>query len=148
MAHLMNMFTCDNLLASKIPIIPLMFANSTCLSTNSNRCQELVQFTPTNSTLVWIHKLSYRLLIVCLQLRGYNRTCTCIRNNIEHLKQLVHHLATKYSLKELQPLHFFLGIEVIPTTDELFLTHQCYMLTVAKTVATPLSTTAKTLTCR
>lgn len=74
---------------------------------------------------------------------------TC--NNNEHLTQLVHHLATEYSLNEIQPLHFFLGVKFIPKIDGLFLTQQSYVRDLlnrthidgVKIVTTPLSTTTK-----
>ncbi|KAF5462813.1 hypothetical protein F2P56_018789 [Juglans regia] len=72
-------------------------------------------------------------------------------NNQTHLHQLVHQLGVECSLKELQPLHYFLGIEVILTTEGLFLTQQKYVQDLldrtcmdgAKYMTTPLSTSVK-----
>lgn len=61
---------------------------------------------------------------------------------------IIQQLGRKFSLKDLGPLHFFLGIEVIPTQNGLFLTQHKYIRDLlartcmdgAKDVTTPLST--------
>ncbi|KAL4565106.1 hypothetical protein LXL04_029190 [Taraxacum kok-saghyz] len=68
-------------------------------------------------------------------------------NNDEFLYHFVRTLATKFSIKDLGPLHHFLGIEVIPTPTGLFLSQHRHIQDLltqfhmdgAKEVATPLS---------
>jgi len=69
-------------------------------------------------------------------------------NNSHFAASVIQQLGRKFSLKDLGPLHFFLGIEVIPTQNELFLTQHKYIRDLlartcmdgAKDVTTPLST--------
>jgi len=65
------------------------------------------------------------------------------------VSSIVDHLGVAFSLKDMGPLHFFLGMEVIPTTDGLFLSQHKYIHDIlckknmlgAKEVSTTLSTT-------
>jgi len=65
------------------------------------------------------------------------------------VSSIIDQLGVAFSLKDMGPLHFFLGMEVIPTTDGLFLSQHKYIHDIlcktnmlgAKEVSTPLSTT-------
>ena len=67
-------------------------------------------------------------------------------NNTAFLDHFISTLANRFSIKDLGPLHHFLGIEVIPTTNGLFLSQHRYIQDLltqfrmdgAKDVATPL----------
>ena len=48
-------------------------------------------------------------------------------NNSHFVVSIIQQLGRKFSLKDLGPLHFFLGIEVIPTQNGLFLTQHKYI---------------------
>jgi hypothetical protein len=69
-------------------------------------------------------------------------------NNSTFVASIIDQLGQKFSLKDLGPLHFFLGVEVIPTKEGLFLTQHKYIRDMlsktsmdgAKDVTTPLST--------
>ncbi|XP_031286751.1 uncharacterized protein LOC116145431 [Pistacia vera] len=69
-------------------------------------------------------------------------------NNSPFVERIIDQLGKKFSLKDLGPLHFFLGIEVIPTRDGIFLSQHKYIRELlgktsmkgAKDVTTPLST--------
>lgn len=69
-------------------------------------------------------------------------------NNSSFVEDLTIKVGTQISLKELGPPHFFLGIEVIPIRDGLFLNHHKYIRDLlartnmdgAKDITTPLST--------
>ena len=69
-------------------------------------------------------------------------------NNSHFAASVIQQLGRKFSLNDLGPLHFFLGIEVIPTQNGLFLTQHKYIRDLlartcmdgAKDVTTPLST--------
>jgi hypothetical protein len=69
-------------------------------------------------------------------------------NNSTFVASIIDQLGQKFSLKDLGPLHFFLGVEVIPTKEGLFLTQHKYIrdmlsktsMAGAKDVTTPLST--------
>ncbi|XP_020084893.1 uncharacterized protein LOC109707771 [Ananas comosus] len=69
-------------------------------------------------------------------------------NDKSFLHRFVQALSGRFSLKDLGDLHYFLGVEVIPTTQGLFLTQHKYIRDIldrtkmlgAKDVATPLST--------
>jgi hypothetical protein len=72
-----------------------------------------------------------------------------ITNNKSYFAaSIIQQLGRKFSLKDLGPLHFFLGIEVIPTQNGLFLTQHKYIRDLlartcmdgAKDVTTSLST--------
>ncbi|KAH9687107.1 retrovirus-related pol polyprotein from transposon RE1 [Citrus sinensis] len=71
-------------------------------------------------------------------------------NDGNFLSKFVHLLAKKFSIKDLGHLHYFLGIEVIPTTTGLFLSQHKYICDLlsktnmcgAKPVSTPLCSTA------
>jgi hypothetical protein len=61
---------------------------------------------------------------------------------------LLNSLRAEFAIKDLGPLHFFLGMEAIPTLDGLLLSQQCYILDLlkksnmyeAKPIKTPMST--------
>jgi len=69
-------------------------------------------------------------------------------NNSVFVASIVDHLGQKFSIKDLGSLHFFLGVEVIPTAAGLFLTQHKYIRDLlaktsmdgARDVTTPLST--------
>ncbi|KAJ9702853.1 hypothetical protein PVL29_004548 [Vitis rotundifolia] len=69
-------------------------------------------------------------------------------NNSTFVASIIDQLGQKFSIKDLGSLHFFLGVEVIPTKDGLFLTQHKYIQDIlaktsmdgAKDVTTPLST--------
>ena len=69
-------------------------------------------------------------------------------NNSTFVASIIDQLGQKFSLKDLGPLHFFLGVEVIPTKEGLFLTQHKYIRDMlsktsmdgAKDVTTPLTT--------
>lgn len=48
-------------------------------------------------------------------------------NNSDFISTFIHALANKFSLKDLGPLRYFLGVEVIPTAARIFLTQQQYI---------------------
>ena len=68
-------------------------------------------------------------------------------NNVSFVANIITQLGQKFSIKDLGPLHFFLGVEVIPIADGLFLTQHQYIRALlartsmdgAKDVTTPLS---------
>lgn len=70
------------------------------------------------------------------------------RNNSTFVSSIVEQLDWKFSLKNMGSLHYFLGVEVLPTWDGIFLWQQKYVhdllsttnLLGAKEVCTPLST--------
>ena len=74
-------------------------------------------------------------------------------NNAKFMQHVVCSLGEKFSLKELNDLHYFLGVEVIPAKQGLFLSQNRYvhdLLTTlkmdgAKEVHTPMSASAKLL---
>jgi len=69
-------------------------------------------------------------------------------NNSVFVASIIDHLGQKFSIKDLGLLHFFLGVEVIPTAAGLFLTQHKYIrdllaktnMAGARDVTTPLST--------
>ena len=69
-------------------------------------------------------------------------------NNSVFVASIIDHLGHKFSIKDLGSLHFFLGVEVIPTAAGLFLTQHKYIRDLlaktsmdgARDVTTPLST--------
>ena len=71
------------------------------------------------------------------------------RNNSILVANIIKQLCDMFSLKDMDSLHFFLGIEVIPTRAGLFLSQHKYVrvllantsMSGAKDVSTPLSTT-------
>ena len=50
-----------------------------------------------------------------------------IGNNSIFVASIINHLGQKFSIKDLGLLHFFIGVEVIPTTAGLFLTQHKYI---------------------
>ena len=70
------------------------------------------------------------------------------RNNDGFLMDIISQLASKFSIKDLGKLSFFLGVEVIPTTSGLFLSQHMYIRDLlerakmqdAKSVHSPMST--------
>lgn len=71
-------------------------------------------------------------------------------NNNQAIAKCISTLATKFSIKDLGPIHFFLGVEVIPTTQGLFLSQHKYIhdlldrtkMKDAKMVHSPMSTSS------
>ena len=69
-------------------------------------------------------------------------------NNSTFVASIINQLGQKFSIKDLGPLHFFLGVEVIPTKKGLFITQHKYIRDIlaktsmdgAKDVTTPFST--------
>ena len=69
-------------------------------------------------------------------------------NNSSLIASFIQQLGDKFSLKDMGSLHFFLGVEVIPTKAGLFLTQHQYIrdllansnMSGAKDISTPLST--------
>lgn len=69
-------------------------------------------------------------------------------NNNQFLEAFIHKLSTRFSLKDLGDLSYFLGVEVVPHPDGLFLSQKKYIADIlckanmedAKPVATPLAT--------
>ncbi|XP_022869820.1 uncharacterized protein LOC111389168 isoform X3 [Olea europaea var. sylvestris] len=72
-----------------------------------------------------------------------------------HLLMIVKQLGTQFSLKDLGNLHFFLSVEVIPTSSGLFLSQHKYIRDLlyktsmegAKDVTIPLSTSVPLKLC-
>lgn len=70
-------------------------------------------------------------------------------SNKNFVESIIAKLGATFSLKDMGQLHFFLGMEVIPTTAGLFLSQHKYIHYIlsktnmlgAKEVSTPLSTT-------
>ncbi|CAL2271926.1 unnamed protein product [Prunus armeniaca] len=70
-------------------------------------------------------------------------------NNSSLVVKFIQLLATRFSIKDLGSLHYFLDIEVLPTTTSLFLSQQKYIHDIlvytkmhgAKAVSMPFSTT-------
>lgn len=48
-------------------------------------------------------------------------------NSTSLLDKIISSLATRFSLKDLGALHYFLGVEAFPTKDDLFLSQQKYI---------------------
>ena len=48
-------------------------------------------------------------------------------NNTNFVARIIAQLGHKFSIKDLGSLHFFLGVEVIPTAEGLFLTQHKYI---------------------
>ncbi|PNY01136.1 hypothetical protein L195_g024424, partial [Trifolium pratense] len=71
-------------------------------------------------------------------------------NNDQAIVKCISTLATKFSIKDLGSIHFFLGVEVIPTTQGLFLSQHQYIhdlldrtkMKDAKIVHSPMSTSS------
>ena len=69
-------------------------------------------------------------------------------NNLSFVNSIVQQLRSKFLLKDMGSLHYFLGVEVLPTCAGLFLSQHQYIrnllaktnMTGAKDVLTPLST--------
>ena len=69
-------------------------------------------------------------------------------NNSTLVRTFIQQLGDMFSLKDMGPLHFFLGVEVIPTKAGLFLTQHKYIrellansnMSGAKDISTPMST--------
>jgi hypothetical protein len=67
----------------------------------------------------------------------------------QFIGHVVNTLGARFSLKDMGLLHYFLGVEVIPTTAGLFLSQHKYVRDIletqnmasAKEISTPLSTT-------
>uniref|UniRef100_A0A2N9IS10 Reverse transcriptase Ty1/copia-type domain-containing protein n=1 Tax=Fagus sylvatica TaxID=28930 RepID=A0A2N9IS10_FAGSY len=49
-------------------------------------------------------------------------------NNSFHISELIHNLSKLFSMKDLGPLHFFLGIEAVYKDDSLYLTQTKYTM--------------------
>lgn len=72
-------------------------------------------------------------------------------NNSAWLDHFVSTLSTQFALKDLDTLHHFLGVEVIPTVDGIFFCHKAsismilmqFMMNGAKDVSTPLTVSEK-----
>jgi len=72
-----------------------------------------------------------------------------MRNSTDKIDECITRLASSFSIKDLGPLHYFLGVEVIQTATGLFLSQHKYIVELlertkiidAKAVLTPLSTT-------
>ena len=70
-------------------------------------------------------------------------------NNKNFVASIIKQLRDRFSLKDMGLLHFFLGVEVVPTQRGLFLSQHKYIqellsntnMSGAKDVSTPLSTT-------
>ncbi|KAK2986043.1 hypothetical protein RJ640_000293 [Escallonia rubra] len=73
-------------------------------------------------------------------------------NSPSHLTSLIHSLGSEFSLKDLGPLNYFLGIEVVSLPSGLLLSQRKYIgdlltntgMHLAKPVLTPVSSTSKT----
>ena len=71
-----------------------------------------------------------------------------ITSSLPHGTTLLQSLQAEFAIKNLGPLHFFLGMEAIPTSEGLILSQQRYILDLlrksnmsdAKPVKTPMST--------
>ncbi|KAM1792474.1 hypothetical protein ACFX12_036326 [Malus domestica] len=67
-------------------------------------------------------------------------------NNPAHISTLIHQLGRKFSMKDLGPLHYFLGMEITRTPTAMYLTQSKYILDLLKRTqmadAKPLSTPA------
>ena len=67
------------------------------------------------------------------------------RNTLPHITHDIHALSSEFALEDLGPLHYFLGVEVVPYGDGLLLSQQKYILELlqwadlsdAKRVSTP-----------
>ena len=75
-----------------------------------------------NSSLFMFHDGS--ILAYCLV---YVDDLILIGNNLTFVASIIDQLGQKFSIKDLGSLHFFLGVEVIPTKDGLFLTQHKYI---------------------
>ena len=72
-------------------------------------------------------------------------------NNSQFLDSLIQSLATRFSLKNLGAPHYFLGVEIIPTSSSLFLSQYKFIRDIlerfamdgVKPCSMPISTTAK-----
>ncbi|KAK2980515.1 hypothetical protein RJ640_022517 [Escallonia rubra] len=83
---------------------------------------------------------------------GGGRTVGKFGNSPSHLTSLIHSLGSEFSLKDLGPLNYFLGIEVVSLPSGLLLSQRKYIgdlltntgMHLAKPVLTPVSSTSKT----
>lgn len=70
-------------------------------------------------------------------------------NSLSYCQSLIHQLSSQFSMKNLGPIHYFLGIQVQRTTDSIFLSQSKYLhgllakahMLDAKPCSTPSSTT-------
>ncbi|KAK2987221.1 hypothetical protein RJ640_022253 [Escallonia rubra] len=104
----------------------------------TNECRKLARFLRENDVQT-VH--SVQLYVDDIILTG---------NDIEFLDSFVKNLDLRFSLKDLGPLHHFLGVEVIPTPGGLFLSQHRHIndllnnfsMTGAKEVNTPMCTSS------
>ena len=91
----------------------------------------------------------YKTAFVLCFLLVYVYDLVITGNDNTFVSSIVAQFGVAFSLKDMGPLHFFLGMEVIPTTYDLFLSQHKYIHDIlcktnmlgAKEVSTPLSTT-------
>ena len=94
---------------------------------------------------LFIYRKNY---IICYFL-VYVDDIVITRNNKNFVASIIKKLGDHFSLKDVGLLHFFLGVEVVPTQAGLFLSQHKYIrellsntnMSGAKDVSTPLSTT-------
>lgn len=69
---------------------------------------------------------------VCLYVLVYVDDLIVIGNHQRSIDEFVTTLDAKFSLKDLRPLSYLLGIKVLPTTEGLFLSQQNYVYDMLK----------------
>ena len=57
-----------------------------------------------------------------------------IEDDLEEIERLKKHLATKFEIKDLGRLRYFLGIEVTPSNKSIFISQQKYVLDLLKEI--------------
>ena len=96
---------------------------------------------------LFIYK-SHDILCYCLV---YVDDIIVTSNTLSFVNNIINKLGSTFSVKDMGSLHYFLGIEVIPTPQGLFLSQHQYIRDLlsrtsmenAKETLTPMSTTAK-----
>lgn len=104
-----------------------------------------LSFKPTISdSLLFILKTSTTYILVLVYVDDIIVTCP----SPTHLSTLISHLATKFPLKDLGSLWYFLGGEVLPHSKGIFLSQRKYILDIltranmreCKPISTPITT--------
>ena len=131
MGHLMMMPTCHNLLPSLTLIILTMSTNSRKLFTILNMLLELGTLNYTLTFFTWaslhhnliLHFLFFERAIPMLISCVHVDDIIFIDNDPHQIDQLVVHLVKHFSLKDSNPLQYFIGVEVSVYRVNLLLSH-------------------------
>jgi len=88
----------------------------------------------------------YHTTVIIMYLLIYVDDIIIVSSVSTAIDELLQLLSTNFAVKDLEKLHYFLGIEVIPVKDGLLLSQQCYIrdllsktnMTEAKSVSSPM----------